>query len=315
MINIGNLLDFCGISYTDKQLSKLDKLFGELLKKLSLQQFDSIETTKHDSRNEEFATKTELNPLQPSNQDFDFKFQLNYNNTIKEEIQEDGMIEIKEEFSNDPFASLETFNNSEGINDIVHKNHILNKENRESSNNILITPFDCHICEKKFSRKDEIKRHTDSVHEKKKPHQCLICDKQFARKSDVKRHTDSVHEEKKPHKCTICDYSCSLKADLKGHIESVHEKKKPHKCSICDYSCFKKHKLNIHIASVHEKKKPHKCSHCDYSCSEKGRLKRHIESVHEKKKPHKCSICENSFSEKSKLKAHIVSVHSRFFRR
>ena len=49
MINVGNLLDACGISYTDKQLVKLDKLVNKLLKQLSLQQFVSNETTKNDS--------------------------------------------------------------------------------------------------------------------------------------------------------------------------------------------------------------------------------------------------------------------------
>ena len=47
MINIGNLLDACGISYTEMQLAKLDKLLNELLKNLSLQRFDSNKTTQH----------------------------------------------------------------------------------------------------------------------------------------------------------------------------------------------------------------------------------------------------------------------------
>ena len=46
MINIGNLLDACGISYTEKQLVKLDKLVNELFKRLSIQQFDSNATIK-----------------------------------------------------------------------------------------------------------------------------------------------------------------------------------------------------------------------------------------------------------------------------
>ena len=44
MINVENLLDACGISYTERQLVKLEKLINELLKKLSLQQFDSKQT-------------------------------------------------------------------------------------------------------------------------------------------------------------------------------------------------------------------------------------------------------------------------------
>ena len=63
MIVIRNLLDACGISYTDKQLAKLDKLFDKLLKKMILQQYDFDETTQqHDSTldYEQNASKEEL---------------------------------------------------------------------------------------------------------------------------------------------------------------------------------------------------------------------------------------------------------------
>ena len=87
MIEIGNLLDTCGISYTDKQLAKLDKLLHELLNKLSLQQFDANETTQHGSipdsedrlRNEDFASETELKPFQHYVQEFDFESEPHYN--------------------------------------------------------------------------------------------------------------------------------------------------------------------------------------------------------------------------------------------
>ena len=77
MINIGNLLDACRISYTDKQLAKLDKLVNELLQKLSLQQFacdktlqcDSIPVSLDKSRNENFVNRTVLKPFQ----EFDIK--------------------------------------------------------------------------------------------------------------------------------------------------------------------------------------------------------------------------------------------------
>ena len=125
MINIGKLLDACGISYTDKQLSKLDNLVNKLLKKLSLQQLDANETTPNvsiivstsgslpdsvdNSRNEDFASETKPESMEES----DFKHETYYNNTIKEETLEDIAIEIKEECPKDPFASLETFVDSE----------------------------------------------------------------------------------------------------------------------------------------------------------------------------------------------------------
>ena len=220
MINVGNLLDACGISYTDKQLLKLDKLIDELLKKLSFQQFDSNQTKqKNDStldsedksRKQDIENETKLKQFQhciPELFEFElkteFKSEPNYDNTIKEEIQEECAIGIKKEFPIDPFASLDTFNNSEDVREIANENYNLNSENTDNTNNIFITRNKCSICDKKFSRKAELKRHTDAV-----------------------------HEGKKPHKCSICDKSCSLKAELKAHIESIHEKKKPYKCLIC----------------------------------------------------------------------------------
>jgi len=232
MINIGSLLDNCGISYTDKQLAKLEKLLHELLNKLSLQQFDANETTQHGSipdsedrlRTEDFTSETELKPFHHYNQEFDYESERQYNNIIKEEAVEEISIEIKEEFPNDPFANLETLNSSESIINVqenqnlnfqkvkldpctkkrpslslsgsLHcpmckfetsrkncldahiKSHI-NLDNRESSKNILITTFECYICEKKFPGKYDLKRHEDSVHKKKKLHQCPICHKTF----------------------------------------------------------------------------------------------------------------------------------------
>ena len=130
MINIGNLLDACRISYTDKQLAKLDKLVNELLKKLSLHEFDSNETTQNDSipnyqdksRTKDFTDKTELEPSQNYIQEFHFESESQSNDTIMEEISRESEIEIKEEFPKDPFASLETSNKCKDISDLCEKN-------------------------------------------------------------------------------------------------------------------------------------------------------------------------------------------------
>ena len=162
MITIGTLLDACGISYSDKQLSKLDNLVNKLLKKLSLQQLDSNETIPHDStsdcipdsedksRNENFATETKLKPLE----EFDFKHEPYYNNTIKEEILEDIAIEIKEECPKDPFASLETFNKSKDISDLVYEQNVESIDGSElipadvvEDNSIPESPSDVDIPE------------------------------------------------------------------------------------------------------------------------------------------------------------------------
>ena len=351
MINIGNLLDACGISYTDKQLAKLDKLVNELLQKLSLQQFacdktlqcDSIPVSLDKSRNENFVNRTVLKPFQ----ELDIKPEPHSSTIIMEEIVEDSMIEICQtcglEFGNkavlkihnslvhpeenkddqnsdlvgnDPFVSLQTFDNSKHVSDSVQENCNRNKNNAkhdvETIEKIptILEETEIQMQEPDAHCEESAKLNMDtSVHEKKKPFKCDICDYNFFEKGNLKRHTDSVHEGKKPYKCSICDKRCSLKAELKEHIEIVHEKKKPHKCPICDYKCAKKGNLNTHVASVHEKKKPHKCSICDFSCSQQSQLKRHIYSVHEKQKPHQCLMCDKSFSQLSQLKTHTDSVH------
>ena len=126
MITIGNLLDACGISYTDKQLVKLDKLVNELLKTLRLQQ--SNETTKHDSipdsRNEDFERETELKPFQHSTQEFVIEPEQS---RTKEKKAKEILLEIKKEFPKDPFVSLETLNNSKVISDMVKEENIETK--------------------------------------------------------------------------------------------------------------------------------------------------------------------------------------------
>ena len=114
MINIGNLLDACGISYTEKQLVKLDKLVNQVFKKLSLQQFDSDKTLKHepiqDSEdklvNEDVTHDTEIKPFQHCSPEFEIKQELQINNTIKEEVVEEihciPEFEFETEFKSEP---------------------------------------------------------------------------------------------------------------------------------------------------------------------------------------------------------------------
>ena len=339
MINIGNLLDFCGISYTEKQLVELDKLVNELLKKLSLQQFDSNGTKQqHDSTldsedkssNEDFYSETKLKPMEK----FDFKSDLHYDNTIKEEILEESDIEIKEELANDPFASLETFNNSENVSDMVHE------ENMESIDSLHhepvksvhdgLKPLRCNDFDGSKSEdlefEMEIRSETsESSNDAKllfpinKEFKCNNCNAAFSRKVYIDRHIKSVHGGVKSLKCDICDKSFSYSGYLRNHIESVHNQTKFFKCNICDKSFSLKGNLKKHTESYHEEKKSFQCNKCDKAFSQKGYLKVHIEAIHEGKEtsrkkplknPFKCNDCDAAFSKKANLKMHIKSVHS-----
>ena len=347
MIDIGNLLDACGIYYTDKQLSKLDKLVNELLKKLSLQQFDSTPHSKDKSRNEDFVNKKDLKPFE-----LDFESRSQYENTIKEEILEESAIEIKNEFSNDPFVSFQTIGNSEDVSDIVHENcetgEIIDytcvqikEETAETEQEMQINfhdqedifesdldyipkkmksnmkntqakkdkLYECSMCEYSSTRISHLKDHITGVHERKKPHKCSYCDVSFSTNYGLKRHISSVHEGKKPFKCDTCDFSSAQKSKLRDHIEYVHEGKRPYQCSICEKSFPKQLTLFKHVSSVHERNKPNKCDICDASFVERRDLKNHIIQVHEGTNPYMCNTCDIGFSRKTSLTRHIASIH------
>ena len=80
-------------------------------------------------------------------------------------------------------------------------------------------------------RKTNLNKHISG----EKSFKCSICDSTFSKKLDVNRHIDSVHEGKRPYKCSFCNISFGIKQNLTRHITSVHEKKKPFKkCSKWD---------------------------------------------------------------------------------
>ena len=143
----------------------------------------------------------------------------------------------------------------------------------------------CPICHGHFSRKTDLKRHIETIHEGKRT-QCLQCSASFARKNDLKRHIEAVHEGKQA-KCVICSASFSRKTDLKRHVETVHEGKRAH-CPQCSASFARKTDLKRHIETVHEGKKA-QCTICSASFSRQTDLRRHVESVHEGKPRQKSS--------------------------
>ena len=67
-----------------------------------------------------------------------------------------------------------------------------------------------------------LSKHMASVHDGKKPFNCSICDHKFSIKQSLTKHIASVHEGKKPYNCSICNQKFSSKQSLTRHIGSVH---------------------------------------------------------------------------------------------
>ena len=76
----------------------------------------------------------------------------------------------------------------------------------------------CAKCNKTFADQTKLKRHSDSVHEKKDIFRCPNCDKTHTRKYVLKNHIASIHERKKKFECTLCKANFNLMKGLKKHI-------------------------------------------------------------------------------------------------
>ena len=65
---------------------------------------------------------------------------------------------------------------------------------------------------------------------------CEYCKADFTKKDHLKRHTESVHLG---YKCNLCKYEATAKMSLQSHIESKHERKK-YLCPQCELQSYDK---------------------------------------------------------------------------
>ena len=191
-----------------------------------------------------------------------------------------------------------------------------------------------------------LRRHTATVHEKKKDHICQHqgddgqpCGRAFGQAGHLRTHIATVHEKKKDHICQHqgddgqpCGRAFGRAGNLRTHIATVHEKKKDHICQHqgddgqpCGRAFGLAGNLRRHIATVHEKKKDHICQHqgddgqpCGRAFGLAGDLRTHIATVHEKKKDHICQHqgddgqpCGRAFGRAGHLRTHIATVHEK----
>ena len=57
--------------------------------------------------------------------------------------------------------------------------------------------FLCHLCNNRFTRKDHLNRHIESVHVKYVKHECSACNQEFSRKDSLTRHVNEIHARAK----------------------------------------------------------------------------------------------------------------------
>lgn len=113
-----------------------------------------------------------------------------------------------------------------------------------------------------------------NVHDPRRKLDCKLCSKWFSKPNDLKRHLEAVHEKKKPFVCN-CGKSFSLKQTLDRHQATHQQERKGVECTTCKKVLSTSYSLNLH-QRIHEDVKPHQCHQCASSFRTSGNLKSHL---------------------------------------
>ncbi len=124
--------------------------------------------------------------------------------------------------------------------------------------------------------------------------QCELCEYKTSKKSNLKRHKEQLHEVGDK-MCEFCQFVTKRTDNLKRHIESKHkvDRRKPTVkesktvtkgstilcCDQCDYKTPKKDHLKRHTSSKHSNIH-FPCRQCNFTTNRQDNLKRHCLLVH-----------------------------------
>ncbi|XP_045456544.1 zinc finger protein 501-like [Melitaea cinxia] len=121
--------------------------------------------------------------------------------------------------------------------------------------NYLELPLKCDHCDKRFSVRRDLVRHSNRVHLNIKPFQCDKCDKAYVNLWSLTEHKRFTHEgHRRPlnFPCPFCDKVFSRNATRKSHIRT-HTGERPFACNSCPAKFSQAGVLATHVKLVHLK--------------------------------------------------------------
>ncbi|XP_055710216.1 gastrula zinc finger protein XlCGF57.1-like [Phlebotomus papatasi] len=160
----------------------------------------------------------------------------------------------------------------------------------------------CTVCGVKKVTRTELAHHM-IIHIQDKIWSCDSCPLKFKRRDNLKDHIKTVHQRVKDYQCTLCKKCFSAAKSLKYHL-MIHSGERPHGCSQCTKRFISITQLKTHM-KIHTGEND--CPHCKKTFGSTIGLKNHI-MTHTGEKPHTCGECGKKFFQLSNLKNH-MNVH------
>ena len=173
--------------------------------------------------------------------------------------------------------------------------------------------FECRFCQKRYTRKFDLKKHCLDAHQVKLSYKCKNCHECYEKFRDLVTHISTHHKKKeetckkeeKLFQCKCCQKNFKFKKNLLTHYKS-HVKKRHYRCKFCrklflTANGYKTHMVkNARISNLG----PYKCTFCESQFEHECTLTQH-ESTHMNRL--ECPQCQKSFQGRSRLKVHIRS--------
>lgn len=179
---------------------------------------------------------------------------------------------------------------------------------RQLQHCLKLSGLQCQICTLKFVSDRTLKSHLIYKHSTES-NVCFSCLEVFESFEEVKRHTEKVHDNAWICPNPDCNVVFSTGADLADHVLQ-HRKRicnEKIKCEFCDFTTFTKSELRKHCSNEHTIKE--KCEICNQEFGNKSRLTLHMRTRHMTEK-FSCKRCSKSFDTTHKLMKHSKIIHN-----
>lgn len=234
------------------------------------------------------------------------------NNSIEPSLDNEIIESIKHELNlsssddstdAEPLSTYLRFSHHKSIKtETNHENTLFHRKKRKITKKIA--SHTCQICEKKFYRLYNLKRHMANHDVDANPFECSICYRRFKREDLLIRHS-SIHmmgisfdklkksDKLTKYKCDPCNLEFTSKNAHSGHMSKHRSKyedpEKKYSCTECGKSFTKSSHLNRHV-KIHSKDKPYPCTLCEKQYCRQDQLITHL-NKHSGVKPNVCNIC------------------------